>query len=180
MTNIPTLPTMQMAAALAIQELAPYCLPDRCEVAGSIRRRKKNPKDVEIVCVPQSIAMVDLFGAEMIPARSPGFCTAVNKWERVKGQPEGRYTQRVLPSGIVLDLFMVTLDTWGTQYAIRTGPAEYSHKVLACRWCQLGYKMEGGMLYRGGEAVPVRTERELFDLLGLRWVEPEDRYGRDS
>ncbi len=86
-----------------------------------------------------------------------------------------KYTQRILPEGIALDLFFATPEDWGLIFAIRTGSADYSHKVLATRWVQFGYKSEGGILKRNGKAYAVREEIELFKMLGLKWVEPKDR-----
>ncbi|MFN5833573.1 MAG: hypothetical protein ACK459_07545 [Akkermansiaceae bacterium] len=89
-----------------------------------------------------------------------------------------------MPSGIKLDLFMPDPDGYGLVLAIRTGSAEWSHKRLATAWVRAGFKSEGGLLRRVnnadgiqslGPVVPCRTERELFDRIGLKWVEPEDR-----
>jgi len=93
---------------------------------------------------------------------------------KVKGDPTGKYTQRILPEGINLDLFMATKDNWGYILAIRIGPDGYS-KYLATTWVRLGYKGIDGMLTKDGEPVPVPEEKDLFWLLGLEYVEPEYR-----
>ena len=69
-----------------LQELKPHC--ERIEIAGSIRRKKEYPNDIEIVSIPKPYD-VDLFES--------GIATVVNKWERVKGTLPCRYTQRILP-----------------------------------------------------------------------------------
>lgn len=160
---------MKLAQARAIAErclceLKPHC--ERIEIAGSIRRNKEEPKDIEIVSIPKPYD-VGLFES--------GIATVVNRWEKVKGELPCKYTQRVLPEGIKLDLFFATPENWGLIFAIRTGSAGFSHKMLAARWSAMGYKSEGGMLMRGGESICVREENELFDLLGMKWIEPEDR-----
>jgi DNA polymerase/3'-5' exonuclease PolX len=81
----------------------------------------------------------------------------------------------MLPDAIALDLFFATAENWGLIYAIRTGSADYSHRVLACGWVRNGYKSAFGMLTRDGVAVPVREERDLFRLAGVPWVDPEAR-----
>lgn len=167
---------MEIARALEISErvlgeLAPHC--DRIAIAGSVRRRKPQVKDIEIVCIPRK-APVDLFGDEM--QTDAAFCELVNQWPAVRGKPTGKYTQRTLPDGIALDLFMATPENWGVIYAIRTGSAEFSHRVLAGRWCRLGYTSVAGILRdRRGHRVEAREERDLFKLLGIAWVEPECR-----
>jgi len=160
---------MNIASAQAIAErvkaqLAPHC--ERIEIAGSVRRRKPEPKDIEIVAIPKPYD-VGLFAS--------GIALVVNQWPKVRGELPCKYTQRILPEGIKLDLFFATPENWGLIYAIRTGSADFSHRVLACGWVAKGYKSEGGMLMANGRPVPVREERDLFALIGVPWVEPEER-----
>jgi DNA polymerase/3'-5' exonuclease PolX len=147
-----------------LQELKPHC--ERIEIAGSIRRKKANPNDIEIVAIPKPYD-VDLFES--------GIATVVNMWERVKGTLPCKYTQRILPEGIKLDLFFATVENWGLIFAIRTGSAEFSHQKLAMEWVRQGYRSKDGMLEKFGELYPIREERELFELLGIAWVDPVDR-----
>jgi DNA polymerase/3'-5' exonuclease PolX len=82
----------------------------------------------------------------------------------------------MLPCGLKLDLFMPHPDGYGLVMAIRTGSADWAHKVLATRWKRAGFHSDKGLLRRKDESViSCRTERELFDTIGLRWVEPVDR-----
>jgi DNA polymerase/3'-5' exonuclease PolX len=160
---------MQLDQATAIAErvkaqLAPHC--NRIEIAGSIRRRKSDVGDIEIVAIPKPYD-VGLFASGIAPI--------VSAWPKVRGELPCKYTQRTLPDGIALDLFFATAENWGLIYAIRTGSADYSHRVLACGWVRNGYKSADGMLSRDGVAVPVREERDLFRLAGVPWVEPEAR-----
>lgn len=151
-------------------ELAPHC--ERIEIAGSIRRRKSEVGDIEIVCIPKIIEAGWLWSN---PEVHPGFCIAVNRYPAVKGKPTGKYTQRRIPSGINLDLFMARPENWGLIYAIRTGSAEYSHRVLATGWCQAGYHSMDGMLVKGFHKIPIREECDLFALIGLSWSDPWNR-----
>jgi DNA polymerase/3'-5' exonuclease PolX len=160
-----------LAEAIRIAEearsaLAPHC--DQIDICGSIRRRRPTVGDVEIVCVPLPYQHEPLF--------ADGIAPVVAQWPKVRGELPCRYTQRILPSGMKLDLFMVDPDGYGLQFAIRTGSARWSHEVLARQWVRAGYRSEGGLLRdRWGRVVPCRTERELFDLIGLDWVEPAER-----
>jgi DNA polymerase/3'-5' exonuclease PolX len=90
---------MKLEQALEIAEkvkalLAPHC--ERIEIAGSIRRKKPDVKDIEIVAIPKPFD-TGLFES--------GIATVVNKWQKVKGELPCKYTQRILPEGIKLDLF---------------------------------------------------------------------------
>lgn len=160
---------MELQKALDIAErikaqLAPHC--DRIEIAGSIRRRKPQVKDIELVAIPKPYD-VGLFES--------GIATIINRWQKVKGELPCKYTQRILPEGIKLDLFFATPGNWGLIYAIRTGSAEFSHKVLATKWVKMGYKSVDGILRRDGETYFIPEESDLFKILGLDWVEPEMR-----
>lgn len=160
---------MILAAAQAIAErvraqLAPHCY--RCEIAGSVRRRKPECGDIEIVAIPKPYD-TGLFAS--------GIALVVNQWPKIKGELPCKYTQRVLPEGINLDLFFAVPENWGLIYAIRTGSADYSHNVLAAGWVRNGYKSVDGMLTFQGVAIPVCEEIDLFRRAGVEWVEPERR-----
>ena len=150
-----------------LEQLKPHCL--RIEIAGSIRRKKKDIGDIELVAIPLPYA-TGLF--------ENGIASVVNKWEKVKGDLEygkTKYTQRILPEGIKLDLFFAEESNWGSVFAIRTGSAKFSHKVLANGWVRQGFRSEGGYLYRDGERYEILEEEDLFKLIGVKYVAPENR-----
>jgi DNA polymerase/3'-5' exonuclease PolX len=160
---------MDLEQALEIAEkvkvlLAPHC--ERIEIAGSIRRKKPYVKDIEIVAIPKPFH-TGLF--------ENGIATVVNQWRKVKGELPCKYTQRILPEGIKLDLFFAERGNLGLIYALRTGSAEYSHKVLATGWVKRGYKSEGGYLFANGKQIAVPEEEDLFKRIGVRFKEPEFR-----
>jgi len=147
--------------------LKPYCY--RIEIAGSIRREKEIIGDIEIVAIPKPY-QTGLF--------QDGIADVVNQWEKVKGELEygkTKYTQRILPEGIKLDLFFAEQGNWGLIFAIRTGSADYSHKVLANGWVKRGYKSEGGYLQKDGKLYDVQEEKDLFERIGIEYVEPKFR-----
>ncbi len=143
--------------------LASHC--DRIEIAGSVRRKKADVGDIEIVCIPSEIRGV----------RLPEFINFVNNLTKVRGEPTGKYTQRMLPEGIKLDIFMASEDNWGMIFPMRTGSRDFSHYKLACRWVRMGYKSINGCLHKDNEVVCFREEQELFDFLGIEFVPPEKR-----
>lgn len=183
-------------AERTLEELKPHCY--RCEIAGSVRRKKPEVKDIEIVAWPKPYD----FGL-----LESGIVELVSKWRVVKGRFPCKYTQRILPEGIKLDLFFADKYNWGNTYAIRTGSADYSHYVLATGWVKKGYKSAGGYLYRNKKGCneftrivlksewenkykckedylfqrrlpllkPIYEEQDLFNLIGIPYVEPENR-----
>lgn len=144
--------------------LEPHC--DRIEIAGSIRRRRPEVKDIEIVAIPKPYE-TGLFAS--------GIALVVNQWEKVKGELPCKYTQRTLPQGIKLDLFFAHKDNWGLIYAMRTGSADYSHHVLAAGWVRHGYHSMGGQLVKGKHIVSVSEEKDLFRMAGVPYTAPELR-----
>ncbi len=160
----------QEALKIALQVksvLEPHC--DRIEIAGSIRRQKPYVKDIEIVAIPKPYE-TGLF--------SSGIAPIINQWEKVKGELPCKYTQRILPEGIKLDLFFAKKENWGLIYAIRTGSADYSHFVLAQGWVKNGYKSVDGQLTYKGQIVPVLEEEDLFKIAGVKYVAPQLRISK--
>jgi len=149
-----------------VKELEPHC--ERVAIAGSIRRKRPEVKDIEIVAIPKPYD-IGLF--------SSGIALVVNQWEKVKGELPCKYTQRILPEGIKLDLFFATKNNWGLVYPLRTGSAEYSRRVLATGWVKRGYRSVRGYLHheRLEFTKYVKEEEELFELIGIPWVPPEER-----
>lgn len=147
-----------------LEQLRPYCI--RAEIAGSLRRKKSEVGDIEIVAIPKPFE-TGLFQS--------GIASVVNQWEKVKGELPCKYTQRILPEGIKLDLFFAEEGNWGSILAIRTGSAEYSHRVLANGWVKEGFKSEGGYLFKEGKRYEVREEQDLFQMARVAYIEPEGR-----
>ena len=134
----------------------------RIEIAGSIRRKKPEVKDIEIVMIRNTAKLAE-------------FKEIVEKLQKVKGEAIGRYTQRILPEGIKLDLFFAIPENWGNTFAIRTGSADYSHEIIAKGWVKAGYKSENGFLHKAGKVIPIFEEEELFNLINVKMVDPEKR-----
>ena len=150
-----------------VEQLKPFC--KRVAIAGSVRRKKKDCGDIEVLAEPLPYS-TGLFES--------GIATIVNKWTKVRGELEygkTKYTQRKLPCGMSLDLFFADEKNWGYIFAIRTGSDDFSHHILAKRWVQCGYKGKDGYLTKDGEIVEVKEEKDFFKLIGMPFVEPENR-----
>jgi DNA polymerase/3'-5' exonuclease PolX len=165
----------QLIVDNAITLLSPWC--ERISVAGSVRRKKPEVKDIEIVCIPKNEQVPDgMFTTK--EARCEGFVAAVRRLGYIaKGRPAtGKYCWVVMPT-IKLDLFMCRPGNWGFILAIRTGSAEFSHKVLGRGWRSAGCHAEDGVVMRNRTDIPVMLyeEQELFDLIGVPFVQPEQR-----
>ena len=69
--------------------------------------------------------------------------------------------------------------SWGVLYTIRTGPADFSHKLVTPRlhggWMPAGMHVKDGALWDRGAIVETPTEEAFFAALGLPYLAPEQR-----
>lgn len=121
-------------------KLFPYCEEKCLRIAGSVRRKAPEVKDIEIVALPKCEVLKDLFGNPFQSVRHPGFLEAVNSFGKIiKGNASGKYVKIELPEGIVLDLFIPSPEDYFRQLAIRTGSADYVKKNVSSRWKKKGW-----------------------------------------
>lgn len=160
------------------RELEPFCT--RIEIAGSIRRRRSEIGDIEIVCIPKTMAMPnpDMFNT-VVDVRVPGFINTIDKYKKVKGDPAaGKYCQRILPDGIKLDIFIAEKDNWGYILVLRTGGATFNKWLMSPSGLpDHGYKGVGGTIVRTCDNVvmPTYEETDVFKLLEADFMRPEFR-----
>ena len=167
------------AEALAIANdlvalLRPAC--ERIEIAGSLRRKKAQIGDVEIVCIPKTHPSTDLFGTEIDRVSLVDIVLAA---EDVTFTKNGEKYKQFEYGGMTVDLFLATKETWGVIYTIRTGPWEYSKWLVTSRYA--GGAMPGpmrcldGRLWKSGAVLDTPEEADVFAALGLDFVPPEQR-----
>jgi DNA polymerase/3'-5' exonuclease PolX len=157
--------------------LKPYC--ERIEIAGSIRRQRPMVGDIEIVCIPR--CQTDLFGN---PGASllPWFLgELVNESRLLPGDKNGeKYKEYYIPAidGLKLDLFITSPECWSVIFAIRTGSASFSRRLVTQKekggWLPSHLQVKGGRIWDGNELVNLATERDFLELCG-GWVEPTER-----
>lgn len=172
--------------------LRPVTMPERLIVAGSLRRRKADVGDVEILYVPrfEELPSADLFGAEkrfknlvdevLDELRKAGRLNA--RLNVTGGTAWGEKNKMAIhgASLIPVDLFTATEENWFNYLVCRTGPGE-SNILIASRAQELGWKWNpyGEGFSRpnglGRETRPMTSEREVFEFVGLPYKEPWER-----
>jgi DNA polymerase/3'-5' exonuclease PolX len=180
-----------LAQILPIAERLRESLEHVCEriaIAGSVRRKKPEVGDVEIVAVSKIVTMTraetaDIFGNaqhmeepfDLLWARLDDWCP---KECRLKW---GKKYRQFMFEGVQIDLFTSVPDGWGWALLVRTGSAEFSHSVAATL-NRCGYTSKDFRIYRGrtggqieGDPIPTPEERDVFRLAGLDYLEPERR-----
>lgn len=178
---------LPLAAALGtanrvVALLAPWC--ERIEFAGSLRRGRAEVGDIEIVAVPRMVDGVPATMFDKPPKVSAldGALAHADASGFIVPHPERpangeRYKRLWIPApGIQLDLFLVSPPAeWGPIFAIRTGPAYYSERLVTALRRKGWRCTEGRVLDNEGERVPCPEERDFLEACGAPWVEPEDR-----
>jgi len=196
---------MELKTALEIanklvETLSPHCT--LINIAGSCRREKPEVKDIEIVALPKYIqipsepqGLFDDIPPAMKTVISPGYLKVYNEiGKKIKGKAVGKYSQFELSEGIKLDLFTPDDFDYYRIFAIRTGSADYSARVIAQGWLKVGwcgsdkglrkisecekkFSSEGVESWKcinpNGELPPVwESEEEFFEWLKVKWIEP--------
>ena len=154
-------------AAKILHELTPFC--ERIEVAGSVRRRRENVNDIDLVVIPKNFAML----RNRIRRR----CTLTTDGDT--------NLIAILPNKVQLDIFVaqaeskdllaVTPTNFGALFLCRTGSRE--HNIwIAKRAQSLGMHFNPYYgLFRQGKCVACATEEDMFKALDLEFVKPEQR-----
>ena len=155
--------------------LEPEC--ERIAIAGSIRRGKPEVKDIEIVVIPKTRVVKDMF-------KLPITFSALEQypWSLIgKLVLDGPRQKKIrLYEGIALDLYIVLPPAqWGVIYTIRTGPADFSQWVVTPRKkggaLPSSSKVSEGRVLEYGKPLAMGEEIDFLNYLGLGWIEPEER-----
>lgn len=192
---------LRMAEGLAV-DICNYlkndCKENKIHIAGSIRRRKHEVKDIEIVLLPKRVDHLDIFGEVISRPVTLAFKNRIeNTGKIIKGNANGRMMQVELYQKIMVDFFIPEEKDFYRIYAIRTGSSLYAHNVIAGAWRALGwcgsdlglrrqddcrrYKDSAGKekwqcVNKNGELPPVwEDEKHFFDWLRVKYVHPVRR-----
>ena len=136
----------------------------RAVVAGSYRRRRESVRDLDVL-----VTATD-------PAAATERLLSFEDVEEVLAHGPTRSTVR-LRSGMQVDLRVVGEESYGAALCYFTGSV--AHSVAVRRLAQrAGLKLNEYGVFRDAERIGGRTEREVFSLLGLPYIEPELRENR--
>lgn len=178
---------MMATANRLIELLGPSC--ERIEVAGSLRRGNAFVKDIELVLIPHTEPILDIFD-NPIGQQNRQYqlaCHLLNNGKLQRrldkaGHPHfGPKSQRLIFEDKPIDIFSVLPPAqYGVILLLRTGSGDFS-KQFVTPWAmqgtflQPGQKIHEGSLYQNGKVVPTPEEQDVFDAVGKRFIKPEDR-----
>lgn len=158
-------------------------------VAGSMRRRKEQVGDVEILYVPRfetPSVKEDLFTAAPPENLADGTLREMINLgiiiprKNVRGSTTWGESNKLamhVASGIPIDFFATRPKSWWNYLVCRTGGATTNMRIASAaidkgwKWHPYG----AGFSNQQGELVPVTSERDVFDLVDLPYLEPWER-----
>jgi len=135
---------------------------DRVEIAGSIRRRKETVGDIDVlVTTTKPLDVMDYF-------------TRMELVEDVVVSGPTKSTVRLKENGMDVDLRTFNDESFGSALMYFTGSKETNVELRRIAIAK-GYKLSEYGVFRGDKLLAGRTEDEIFQTLGMSYIEPELR-----
>ena len=138
-----------------VREIKPYC--KKIMVVGSIRRKEKNPVDIDIVLIPKDKNKIE----EILEKHG----------KKILGGDKKAYFKI---GGVEVEIYYTIPEEWGAAllaYSSEFG-AGIGLRVVAKR---KGFKLSQHGLFKKGKRVAGKTEEEIYHALGRPWKSPEKR-----
>jgi DNA polymerase (family 10) len=164
-----------------VGELAEFCSLDaeekpRIVVAGSIRRRRPECGDIDLVCLPR-----DEWAREALKARA----RKTNPWTLVDGPQQFRIALDIQGGPVQVDfwfashperhMFGEVPGNWGSLLLFATGSGRHNVWIVQrAKEKGMAWKPYAG-LWLGQHCQASDTEEEIYRGLGLDYLPPEDR-----
>jgi DNA polymerase/3'-5' exonuclease PolX len=184
-------PKFHRETALAVvREILPHFRAERVIIAGSLRRRKPLVGDIEIVYIPKlsnSEDKSDLFRTRVVVLNHSDESIdsmlktgLLARRTNVLGSTTWGDKNKLaihVASGIPVDFFATTERAWWNYLVCRTGGSE-TNTTIATAAQKKGWKWHPyswGFTDESGVPVEVKSERDVFDFVGLPYREPWER-----
>ena len=149
-----------------IRTIEQYCL--RAQIAGSIRRCKNAVNDIDIVVEPKPRSWI-----KIIKEIRREFDAITEKQGDKLATLYVPFASKQGQGHVQVDLYRASERTWGILLLIRTGTAK--HNIYLCNLAiRKGYRLaySKGLLNEKGEVIASKTERDVFQALGLDYIPP--------
>lgn len=165
--------------------LKPHC--EKLIVAGSLRRRKQDVGDVEILYVSRmEDRPLDMFSSVSVSLADEEITrmladeTLTKRLSKIGGTAWGDQNKlAVHRSGIPVDLFRTVSEAWWNYLVCRTGPAD-SNTRIATEAKKIGYRWNpygtGFTRLTDGGVNAMDSEEAVFAFVGLPYADPWERH----
>jgi len=138
-----------------VKDLKPFS--KKIEIAGSIRRKEQNPKDIDIVIIPNDKEKIEQ--------------VLEKQGERILGGENKAYFKI---KKVKVELYYTNNEEWGAAllaYSSKVGSAIGLRIVARLK----GFKLNQHGLFKKGKRIAGKTEMEIYHALGRKWKKPEER-----
>jgi DNA polymerase (family 10) len=157
------------AKAIAVaDQLRPFCA--QIEIAGSIRRRRPQPGDLDFVIQP-------------LPGKRRYIRDRCLSW-KPQVLTDGQVNLLLVVKGVQLDIFFADEPgadlfaepgNFGSLLVCRTGSLEFNKWLCGeAKKRGLHWNPQRGVVQKG-KIIASHTEEAVFKALGLSWIKPEER-----
>ncbi|MFA5174325.1 MAG: hypothetical protein WC438_04050 [Candidatus Pacearchaeota archaeon] len=138
-----------------VKQLKPFVR--RIEIVGSIRRKSKNPRDIDLVVIPKNKDKIKEF---------------LSKKGKFLYGGEQKAGFRI--EGVNIQLYYTILEEWGATllaFSSKRGSGIGLRIVARTK----GFKLNQHGLFKKGKRIAGKTEEEIYRALGRSWKKPENR-----
>ncbi len=139
----------------------------RAKVCGSIRRDKATISDIDLVVqapMIQTVSVINTF-YEVYKGLRVEILTNL--------KPDSKKAD-VKADGCLLNLFRAEPEYWGAMVLFLTGNKLFN-LIMRAKAKVDGYKLSQYGLFHGEEIIAGKTETQIFEVLGLKYLKPEER-----
>ncbi len=175
-------------AIKAAKEIVDWLMPqtERLILAGSLRRRKFKVGDIEILYIPTfRDERLDLLTTGPVNQTDKMLQTLIDakiiaKRQNVNGSEVWGEKNKLavhVASGIPVDFFATTIESWYNYLVCRTGGAR-NNTLIAEAYQRQGKKWNPygpGFTIRAGHQVRNASEAAVYENAGLRYLQPWER-----
>ncbi len=144
------------------QELKNHDFVDRVEIAGSIRRMKETVGDIDVLVTTKK------------PLEVMEFFTKMELVDDVVVSGPTKSTVRLKKTGIDVDIRTFNDESFGSALMYFTGSKETNVELRRIAISR-GYKLSEYGVFQSDKLMAGRTEEEVFNFLGMDYIEPELR-----
>ena len=175
--------TTAMPIAIELQDKLAYVC-ERIEIAGSLRRKRPQVNDIELLCIPlydATDASIDLLDCAIRRLISGAYIGSyldyrLNKRGSKVYGPQNKLLVH-MQSGIGVDIFSTTKENWPVSLVVRTGSAK-NNILIAKAAIRKGWRFHAygsGFTDEHGNTIICKTEQDVFEFVGLKYKIPEER-----
>lgn len=134
---------------------------EQLEIAGSFRRMQETVGDL------------DMLGVSKNPKEAMKFFTKLPEVKEILQHGETKSEIR-LENGLQIDLRIVPRESWGAALQYFTGNKAHNIKLRNIA-IKKGYKLSEYGIFKGKKQIAGSSEEEVYDALGLDYIQPELR-----